>query len=167
MMAAILEQIFNTIKSCPWQFVSPYIFQFWKIYEVGPITATQRKNESSSFFEPSKSPLLTGQGWSLNIVVVLAQLLSLIWFFVTPVDCSMPGFPDLHQLLEPAQTHVYWVGNTIQLSHTLSIHCPPAFNLTQNQDLFQWISSSHQVAKVLEFQLQHQLFQWIFRTDFL
>ena len=84
-----------------------------------------------------------------------------------PMDCSMPGCPVHHQLLELAQTHIYWVGDTIQPSHPLLSPSPPVFNLSQHQGLFQWVSSSHQVAKVLEFQLQHQSFQWIFRTDFL
>jgi len=68
----------------------------------------------------------------------------------------------LHQLLEFTQTRVHWVGDAIQTSHPLSSPSP-AFNLAQHQGLFQWVSSSHQVAKVLEFQLQHQSFQWIFR----
>ena len=84
-----------------------------------------------------------------------------------PLDCSTPGFPVHHQLPEPAQTHVNWVGNVIQPSHPLLSPSLPAFNLSQHQGLFQWVSSLHQVAKVLEFQLQHQSFQWIFRTDFL
>ena len=83
-----------------------------------------------------------------------------------PMNCSTPGFPVHHQLLELTQTHVYQVGDTIQPSHPLSSPFPPAFNLSQHQGLFQWVSSLHQVAKVLEFQLQHQSFQWIFRTDF-
>ena len=83
------------------------------------------------------------------------------------MDCSMPGLPVHHQLLEFTQTHVHGVGDAIQPSHPLSCHSPPAFNLSQHQGLFQWVSSSHQVAKVLEFQLQHQSFKWIFRTDFL
>ena len=84
-----------------------------------------------------------------------------------PTDCSTPGFPVHHQFLELTQTQVHWVGDAIQLSHPLSSPSPPAFNLSQHQSLFKWDSSSHQVAKVLEFQLQHQSFQWIFRTDFL
>ena len=83
------------------------------------------------------------------------------------MDCSMPGFLDNHQLLEPAQTHVHQVGDAIQTSHPLSFPSPPPFNLSQHQGLFQWVSFLHQGAKVLEFQLQHQSFQWIFRTDFL
>ena len=84
-----------------------------------------------------------------------------------PMVCSMPGFPVHPQLPESTQTQVHWVGDAIQPSHPLSSPSPPAFNLSQHEDLFKWISSSHQVAKVLEFQLQHQSFQWIFRTDFL
>ena len=80
------------------------------------------------------------------------------------MDCSMAGFPVHHQLPELTQTHVHRVGNAIQPSHPLSSPSP-AFNLSQHQGLFQWVSSLHQVVKVLEFQLQHQSFQWIFRTE--
>ena len=77
---------------------------------------------------------------------------------------STPGLPVHHQLLESIQTHVHWVGDAIQPSHPLSSPSPPAFNLSQHEGLFKWVSSLHQVAKVLEFQLQHQSFQWIPRT---
>ena len=84
------------------------------------------------------------------------------------MNCSMPHFLVHHQLPEIAQTHVHWVSDdAIQPCHPLSSPSPPAFSLSQHQGLFQGVSSSHQVAKVLEFQLQHQSFQWIFRTDFL
>ena len=83
-----------------------------------------------------------------------------------PVDCSTTGFLVHHQLPELTQTHVHWVGDAIQPSHPLSSPSPLAYNLSQHQGLFQWVSSSHQVVKVWEFQLQHQCFQWIFRTDF-
>ena len=69
-----------------------------------------------------------------------------------------PGFPVLHHLLEFAQTHVHWVGNAIQSSHPLLSPSPPVFNLSQHQGLFQWVGSLHQVAKVKEFQHQHQSF---------
>ena len=65
-----------------------------------------------------------------------------------PMDCSTPSFPVHHQLPEFTQTHVHWVGDAIQLSHPLSSPSPPAFNLSQHQGLFQWVSSSHQVARV-------------------
>ena len=81
------------------------------------------------------------------------------------MNCSTPGFPVHHQLLEPTQTHVHRVSDAIQPSHPPSSPSPPAFSLSQHQGLFQWFSSLHQVVKVLE--LQHQSFQWIFRTDFL
>ena len=72
-----------------------------------------------------------------------------------------------HQLPEFTQTHVHQVGDAIQPSHPPSSPSPPAVNLSQHQGLFKWVSSSHQVAKVLEFQLQHQSFQWTPRTDLL
>ena len=75
-----------------------------------------------------------------------------------PMNWSTPGLPVLHRLSEFAQTHVHWVGDAIQPSHSLSSPSPPALNLSQHQGLFQWVSSSHQVAKVLELQLQHQSF---------
>ena len=84
-----------------------------------------------------------------------------------PIDCSTPGFPVHHQLPKLAQTHIHHVSDATQPSHPLSSPSPPAFNLSQHQGLFQGVSSSHPVAKVLEFQLQYQSFQWIFRTDFL
>ena len=71
------------------------------------------------------------------------------------MNCSTPDLPVYQQLQESTQTHVYWVGDAIQSSHPLSSPSPPALNLSHHQGLFKWVSSSHQVAKVLEFQLQH------------
>ena len=82
------------------------------------------------------------------------------------MDSSMPDLPVHHQLLEFTQTHVHWVGDTVS---TISSSLVPFSSCLQSfpaSGSFQWVSSSHQVAKVLEFQLQHQSFQWIFRTDF-
>ena len=84
-----------------------------------------------------------------------------------PKDYSTPSLPVHNQLSEFTQIHLHWVGDAIQPSHPLSTLSPPTFNLSQHQGLFQWVSSSHQVAKVLEFQLQHHSYQWIFRTDFI
>ena len=72
-----------------------------------------------------------------------------------------------HQLLEFTQTHVRWVGYANQPSHPLSSPSHPGLNLSQHQGLFKWVSSTHQVAKGLEFQLQHQSFQWTLRADLL
>ena len=84
-----------------------------------------------------------------------------------PMNCSMPELPVHHQLPESTQTHVRWVSDAIQPSHPLSSPSPPALNLSQHQGLFQWVSSSRRMAKVLELQLRHRSFKWIFRTDFL
>ena len=79
-----------------------------------------------------------------------------------PMNCSTPDFPVLHHLPRSAQTRVHLVGEAIQPSHPLSLPSP-VLSLSQHQGLFQWTSSSNQVAKVLEL----RSFQWIFRTDFL
>ena len=92
------------------------------------------------------------------------------------MDCSTPGFLVLCCLLEIVVwvdssllklVSIDWVNDTTQPSHPLSPPSLPAFNLSQHQGLFQWIGSLHQVTEVLELQLQHQSFQWIFRIDFL
>ena len=70
-----------------------------------------------------------------------------------PMNCSTPGLPVHHKLLEFTQTHIHWVGDAIQPSHPLSSPSPPAPNPSKHQSLFQWVNSSHEVAKVLEFQL--------------
>ena len=77
-----------------------------------------------------------------------------------PMNSSTPGLPVQHQLPESTQTHFHWVSDANQPSHPLSSPFPPTLNLSQHQGLFQWVSSSHQVAKVLKFQLQHKSFQW-------
>ena len=81
------------------------------------------------------------------------------------MNCSMPGLPVHHQLPEFTQTHVHWVSNAIQSSRPLSPPSPPAFNLSQHQGLFQWVNTSHEVAKVLEFQPQHHSLQRNPRAD--
>ena len=84
-----------------------------------------------------------------------------------PMDYSTPALPVHHQLPEFTQTHAHQVSDVIQPSHPLSSPSPPISDLSQHQDIFKWVSFSHQVAKVLAFQLQHQSFQWTFRTDLL
>ena len=94
------------------------------------------------------------------------QSLSHVRLFATPWIAA-PGLPVHHQLLEFTQTHFHRVSDAIQSSHPLSSPSPPAPNPSQHQDLFQWVNSSHEVAKALEFQLQHQSFQWTPRTYLL
>ena len=106
----------------------------------------------------------------------ICSLVSLAWSSVQ-FNCSVVSksfWPHEQQHARPPcpsplpefiQTHVHWVGDAIQPSHPLSSPSPPSLNLSQHQGIFKWVSSSHQVAKVLEFQLQHQSFQWTPRTD--
>ena len=115
------------------------------------------------------SPALAGKllttrppGKSLSSV----QSLSQVWL-CDPMNCSMPGLPVHHQLPESTQTHVHRVSDAIQPSHPLSSPSPPALNPSQHQGLFQWVNSLHEVAKELEFQPQHQSFQWTPRIDLL
>ena len=117
-----------------------------------------------------KRPLMDVRTKDSQISVISSVIISVTQSCPTlcdSMDCSTPGLPVHHQLPELVQTHVHWVSDAIQPSHPLSSPSPPAFNLSQHQGLFQWVSSLHEVAKVLEFQLHHQSFQWIFRTDFL
>ena len=109
-----------------------------------------------------------------SVWVGIIQPVSINQFSHSVVSNSLqPHGLQLARLPHPSPTpRVYsnschWVSDAIQPSHPLSSPSPPALNLSQHQGLFQWISSSHQVAKVLEFQLQYQSFQWIFRTYFL
>ena len=120
---------------------------------------TEREYISAVPSHPVCSPLL-----QKVCCCSVAQSCPTLW---DPMDCSTPGFPVLHYLPEFAKTHVHWVNDAIQPSHPLSSCSPPAFNLSQHQGLFQWVDCSHQVAKVLELQLQHQSLRWIFRVDFL
>jgi len=157
---------------------SDYTVQFGLIY------SQDEPPSSKPYFRAFSSPCLMKIPFLLSVIpksfsavtalptlatekyytVSLVQSLSHVQF-CNPMDCSMPGFPVHDQLPELAQTQVHWVGDAIQPSHPLSSPSPPTFNPSQHQVLFQWVSSSHQVAKVLE--LQHQPFQWIFRTDFI
>ena len=111
-------------------------------------------------------PLMSAPSTSNKTATTFSSvhLLSCVPTLCDPMDCSTPGLPVHHQLPEFTQTHVHWVSDAIQPSHPLSSPSPPSFNLSQHQGLFKWVSSSHQVAKVLEFKLQFQFFQWIFRT---
>ena len=107
--------------------------------------------------------------WHVNSLLLSHQAISsvahLCLTLFDPTDCSIPAFPVHHQLPELTHIHVHWLGDANQPSHSLLSPSPPAFSLSQPQGLFRWVSSSHQVAKVLEFQLQHQSFQWIFNNQ--
>ena len=86
-----------------------------------------------------------------NASVQFSSVTQLCPTLCDPMNCSTPGLPVHHQLLESTQTHVHWVGDAIQPSHPLSSPSPPALNLSQHQGLFQWVNSSHQVRKYCSF----------------
>ena len=105
----------------------------------------------------SASRYYASQSGSVCVSETLAQQFSSVTqlcpTLCDPMNCSTPGLPVHHQLPEFTQTHVHWVGDAIQPSHPLSSPSPPALNPSQHQGLFKWVSFSHQVARVLEFQL--------------
>ena len=88
----------------------------------------------------------------LNSSVLFSSVAQSCPTLCNPMDCSTLGLPVHHQLLEFTQTHPHWVGDAMQPSHPVLSPSPPTFNLSQHQGLFQWVCSSHQVAKALEFQ---------------
>ena len=129
----------------------------WGINEAGPATRMRKSKEELGIPGSEK--------WHVQRFreFISVQSLSCVqlcdpWTANIRPPCPSPT-PRVYQ------THVHWIGDSIQPSHSLSSPSPPVFNVSQHQDLFKWVSSSHQVSKVLEFQLQHQSFQWIFRTD--
>ena len=123
----------------------------------------------------SVSTKITWSGYDWNFINTThhygenfcCSVINLCMILCSPMNWSMPGFPALHSFLEFAQTHAYWVGNAAQPSPSLLPPSPLALNIPQHQGLFQWVNSSHEVAKVLEFQLQPQSLQWTPRTDLL
>ena len=110
---------------------------------------------------PAKTPLCSQAAAAAAAAKSLQSCLTLC----NSMDCSMSGLPVHHQLPQSTQTHVHWVSDAIQPSHLLLSPSPPALNPSQHQGLFKWVSSLHQVAKVLDCQLQRQSFQWTPRTD--
>ena len=116
---------------------------------------------SLQIFSQGCSQVIRAASVSLSriLCVCCCSITKLCWGVCDPMDYSIPGFLVLQYLQELAQTHGHRVGHAIQQSHPLSSLSPPAFSLSQHQGLFQGVSSSHQVAKALEFQLQHQSFQ--------
>ena len=105
--------------------------------------------------------------WSFVSLVKFSSVTQSCPTLCDPMNCSTPGLPVHHQLTDFIQTHVHRVGDATQPSHPLSSPSPSAPNPSQHQGLFQCVNSSHEVAKVLEFQLQHQSFERTPRTDFL
>ena len=168
-MASLTQWTWVWVDSGSWWWTGrPGVLWFMGSKRVGHDWVTELKKSHYwvlviFLWENNKGRKNTNESSSVQYSSVAQSCLTLC----DPMDCSMPGSPVFHQLLELAQTHVRWVSDAIPPSHLLSSPSPPAFSLSQHQGLFHWVSSSRQVAKVLELQLQHQSFQWIFRTDFL
>ena len=132
-------------------------------WELGPIT---KHPYASNIYSLSNLETLTSV-YTVNQFSCCCSFGKLCHTLCDPMDCSTSGFPVLHSLLEFAQVHVLWIGGAIQPSHSLSPSSPFAFNISQHQGLFQWDGCLHQMAKVLELQLQHQSIKWVFGVDFL
>ena len=153
-------------KAIPYQFLSGKINRYPAYLECRDNLDSTYSHENKSF--KGQCSALHFQLISMRIRVTFSsvQLLSRVQL-CDPMNRSTPGLPVHHQLPEFTQTHVHRVSDAIQPFHPLSSLSPPALNLSQHQGLFEWVSSSHEVVKVLEFQLQHQSFQWTPRTDLL
>ena len=137
--------------------------EYWVFPSPGSLPKPGIKPKSSTLqvdslpFEPQESHLW----YSVQFISVSQSCLTLC----DPMNRSTPGLPVHHQLPEFTQTHAHRVSDAIQPSLPLSSPSPPAPNPSQHQGLFQWVNSLHEVAIVLEFQLQYQSFQWTPRTD--
>ena len=135
----------------PWLTDVLIVYDLWKVSEVLHVELKAKvgmnfKNCFLIFWEHSKPTIVLFR--TVKIIIMFK-------FSTCDFVCSMPGFPVLHYLLEFGQTHIHWVNDAIQPSHPLSTVSPHALNVSSYQGLLQWVSSLHQVAKVLEFQLQH------------
>ena len=151
--------VFVSFKFVYFFFISLFAETSWLRILIYPLVDWSIQSDIS-FHEPG------GKAYFSYSSVWFSSVIQSCFTFCNPVDCSMPGFLVHHQLPVLAQTHVCWLSDVIPPSHPLSSPSPPAFNLSQHQSLFKWVSS-HPMAKVLEFQLQYLSFQWTFRTDFL
>ena len=154
------NEVYNTEFTNPVGFYPLSLDSHWS-------QANQNKTKAHSCGGP-KYNILHPSSWVLPLLILWDRWLHYSDFSQSVSSvASRPGLPGHHQLPESTQTHVHQVGDAIQPSHPLSSPSPPAFKLSQHQGLFKWVSSSHQVAKGLEFQLQHQSFQWTPRIDLL
>ena len=156
---AALFTIARTWKQPRYPSADEWIRKLW--YKHVWISSNEVDETGPYYMEWSKSERKTSIQYQFSSVTQSCPTLC------DPMNCSTPGLSVHHQLLEFTQTHVHRVGDAIQPSHPLSSPSPPAPNPSQHQSLFQWVNSSHEVAKVLEFQPQHQSFQWTPRTDLL
>ena len=153
--------VFHSIRVFSWIFIGRLDTEAEALIHWPPDSKSQSIRKDPYLAQPRDI-------WYSQFLLSSVQFsLSVVSNYLWPRECSKPGPSVHHQLPEHTQAHVHQGGDAIQPSHPLLSPFPSTFNLTQNQDLFKWVSSSHQVAKGLEFQLQHQSFQWTPRTDLL
>ena len=126
------------------------VFSSTKIQKHKYMKETNRSYRTEKYNNRTKNAL---NGLNSSVSVQFSSVTQSCPTLCDPMNCSMPGLPGHHQLLESTQTHVHRVADAIQPSHPLLSPSPPALNLSQHQGLFKWVSSLHQVARVLEFQL--------------
>ena len=157
-----LENFFWVMRGCVGASLHTLSFFHWPL-SLSKFIYCHNKNNSLPLM-PNCLRVFWGYGCLIQKLLLLSATQSCPTH-CDPMDCSTPGFPVLHHFPELAQTYVHWVDEAIQPSCPPLSPSPPAFNLSQHQGLFQWVGSLHQVAKVLELQLQHQSFQWIFRVE--
>ena len=141
---------------------------FWTVVDAFELWCWRRLLRAPWMAKRSQQSIKINPEYSLE--VQFSSVTQSCLTLCNPMNCSTPGLPVHHQLPEYTQNQVHRVGDAIQPSHPLSSPSCPALNLSQHQGFFKWVSSSHQAAKVLEFQLQHQSFQWTpwtHKTDLL
>ena len=164
---------FSVMKSTFYKYKILWWFSMWQIKSCPSCKEIRILGEESRCKGPVVTELQNGStwcglnGWHGLDSVQFSSIDQSCPTLYNPMKCSTPGLPVHHQLPESTQSHVPRVSDAIQPSHPLLSPSPPALNLSKHQGLFQWVISSHQVAKVLEFQLQHQSFHWTPRTDLL
>ena len=166
-----LLPLWGILSTFIWMLSNSSIFFFsWDSDNMSTRSYIQFHRSLSLWFCVTYADFFSCSNCMVSIVLSSVQFSSVVQSCPTlcnPMECNTPGLPVHHQLPEFTQTHVHWVSDAIQPFHPLSSPSPSTFNFSQHQGLFKWVSSSHQVARVLEFQLWHQSFQWIFMSDFL
>ena len=159
---------FPLFFSCHLYFIFPITFISWRLITLQYLLCLLNWQAGSfPLAPPGKSDAFHIVSFPSLLPCCSSTVAKLCLTFCNPMDCSMPGSSVLHYLPEFAQIHVHWISNPIQPSHPLPPPSTFTFSVSQHQGLSPWVCFSHQVARVLELQLQHQSFRWVFGTDFL
>ena len=153
---------FSIILNGCWNFLRDFFCIFWSYHMVSTFQFVYMVYHINWF-------AYIEEYWhhcDISHLIMVCYCCSVAQLFPTlcnPLNYSTPGLNVPHQLSEFAQVHVHWISDVIQPSHPLMPSS--GLDLLQHQELFQWVISLHQMTKILEHQLQHQSFKWIFRVD--